>query len=82
MERLKNYGLWLSVIAFLPILAQSLGTYNIHLILPGNYGDLANAFLGILVLLGFINDPTTIHKGYKDDDLTAQATKISTVKFK
>ena len=81
MERLKNYGLWVSVFAFLPILAQSLGTYNIHLILPGNYGDVANALLGILVLLGFINDPTN-GKGYFDNDLTSKDNKIRSVKLK
>ncbi|MDD4780331.1 MAG: holin [Tissierellia bacterium] len=64
-NRWENYALWVSIIAFMPILAQGLGTYNIHLILPGNYGDLANAVLGILVLLGIINNPTE-SKGYLD----------------
>lgn len=63
----KNYGLWVSIIALIPLVAQALGTYNIHLILPGNYGELANAVLGILVLAGIISNPTTENKGYTDD---------------
>lgn len=66
--RLRNWGLWISIIAFLPILAVSLGTYDIHMILPGNYDKLAMAILGILNLLGLVNNPTTSNSGFKDDD--------------
>lgn len=59
--------MWCSICAFLPVLAQSLGAYDIHLILPGNYGELTNAILGLLVLAGIINNPTTVSKGFLDD---------------
>jgi uncharacterized membrane protein len=66
MTRFKNYALWVAVFAFLPILADSLEVYNIHLILPGNYDKFVVGLLGILVLAGFLNNPS-IGSGFKDD---------------
>ena len=54
-NRLKNYGLWVSVFAFIPMFLEGFGID----ILPSNYNDLVTAFLGILVLLGIINNPTS-----------------------
>lgn len=65
--RLRNWGLWTSVAAFLPILAVSLGTYDINMVLPGNYDKLILAVLGIMNLLGLINNPTTSSSGFRDD---------------
>jgi uncharacterized membrane protein len=62
-KRFKNYGLWLSVFAFIGMLCQ---TFNI-VKLPDNYNELVNALLGILVLAGILNNPTTENKGYTDD---------------
>lgn len=53
MERWKNYGLWLSVFAFIPMLLRA---FNIDVI-PANYDEIVNAFLGILVLAGIISNP-------------------------
>lgn len=53
MERWKNYGLWLSVFAFIPMLLKA---FNIDVI-PANYDEIVNAFLGILVLAGIISNP-------------------------
>lgn len=53
--RLKNYALWLALIAFIPVAAQSFG-YNV---LPDNYDSLATGILGILVLLGLVNNPSS-----------------------
>lgn len=61
--RLKNYGLWLAVIALIPMICQGFGVS----ILPGNYEELSTAILGIFVLLGIVNNPTTEHKGFSDD---------------
>lgn len=66
-SRLQNYALWVSLFAFIPILAVSLMDYNIHLILPGNYDKLVLAVLGLLNLLGLINNPTTANKWFGDD---------------
>ncbi len=62
-KRLKNYGLWVAVAAFIPMLLESFGLD----VLPENYNQLIKSFLGILVLLGIINNPTTENKGFLDD---------------
>ena len=59
MERFKNYGLWVSIFAFIPLL---LSAFSID-ILPGNYTEIVNSFLGILVLAGIISNPEK-GKGY------------------
>jgi uncharacterized membrane protein len=66
MNRFKNYALWVAVFAFIPILADSLEVYNIQLVLPGNYDKLVVGLLGILVLAGFLNNPTS-GTGFKDE---------------
>ena len=58
MSKWKNYGLWVAVVAFIPILTTTLGTYDISIILPGNYDILCESILGILVLLGIISNPS------------------------
>lgn len=62
-NRFRNYGLWLSILAFIPLLLEALGLN----VLPKNYNELITSFLGILVLAGILNDPTTQNKGYFDD---------------
>ncbi|WIF95003.1 phage holin [Caminicella sporogenes] len=62
-KRLRNYGLWVAVAAFIPMLLEAFGLN----VLPENYNQLVKAFLGILVLLGIINNPTTENKGFLDD---------------
>lgn len=65
--RWKNYALWAAVLAYIPLLAEALGVYNIEVVLPGNYGELVTGILGILVLAGILNNPTTENKGFGDD---------------
>ncbi len=62
-KRLRNYGLWVAVAAFIPMLLEAFGLD----VLPENYNQIVKSFLGILVLLGIINNPTTENKGFKDD---------------
>ena len=62
-DRLKNYALWVSLIALIPMLCEGFGIN----VLPANYEELSMAILGILVLLGLVNNPTTQNRGYKDD---------------
>lgn len=62
-NRIKNYGFWISVIAFVPILLKTFGLD----ILPANYSEVANTILGLLVFLGIVNNPTTENKGFSDD---------------
>lgn len=70
-KRLKNYGLWVSVIALMPMIAQSFGTD----ILPDNYKELATAILYIFVLLGIVNNPTTSNNGFADDKQVSDPSK-------
>lgn len=66
MSRFKNYGLWVSVAAFIPMFLKGIGID----ILPSNYNDIINSFLGILVVAGILSNPTTTNKGYVDDKTT------------
>lgn len=61
--RFKSYGLWLAVIALIPMVCQSFGAN----ILPANYEEVATAILSIVVMLGIVNNPTTENKGFLDD---------------
>ncbi len=62
MKRIKNYALWSSLlIGLVPLLAQAFG-YE----LPGNYDELINAFLGVLVTAGLLNNPS-LGNGFKDE---------------
>jgi uncharacterized membrane protein len=61
MERWKNYGLWASIVAFVPLLLEGFGVD----VLPKNYTEITKALLGILVLAGIINNPS-VGKGYID----------------
>lgn len=57
MNRFKDYKLWVALLAFIPILFQSLKVYDINLLLPDNYEILCNSLLGILVLARIIYAP-------------------------
>ncbi|MDX8367867.1 holin [Cytobacillus sp. IB215665] len=63
MNRYKNYGLWVAVAALGLMIIQDLGLQ----ITPEHYNTYVDAILGILVLLGIINNPTTKHKGFRGD---------------
>ncbi|MGL4741751.1 MAG: holin [Sarcina sp.] len=62
-NRLKNYGLWVSIFALVPMILQGTGVN----ILPDNYQAIVTAVLGILVTAGILNNPTTSNKGFLDD---------------
>jgi uncharacterized membrane protein len=66
MARFKNYALWAGILGFIPIIADSLEVYNIHVILPGNYDKLVIGVLGLLTLAGVINNPSS-GNGFKDE---------------
>lgn len=56
-KRLKNYGLWVALVAFLAILLD---------ITPENLAIIDKA-LGVLVALGIFSNPTTNTSGFGDD---------------
>ena len=66
-KRFRNYALWVAIFALVALLPDTLGTYDINLILPDNYGKLVEMILSILVLAGIINNPTTERKDWLDD---------------
>lgn len=61
-NRWRNYGLWLSIAAFIPLFLSALGIQ----VVP-NYQELVNAFLSILVMAGIISNPNTTSKWFRDD---------------
>lgn len=61
--RLRNYAFWISVASFIVLILQTFGV-DIDL---GQYEEVVNSVLSLLVLLGIINNPTTENKGYLDD---------------
>lgn len=60
-NKYKNYSLWVSCAAFFAMICKTTGIVE----LPANYNDLVNAFLGILILLGIISNPSQ-GTGYSD----------------
>lgn len=66
-NRWRNYGLWLAIVALIPMVIQALADYNIMVTLPNNFQTLVKAIFTVLILAGIISDPTTDNKGFKDD---------------
>lgn len=67
-SRLKNYGLWMSIFALIPLILESC-----HInILPGNYNEIVTAVLSILVMAGILSNPTTKTRGFGDDKIEAK----------
>lgn len=62
-SRFKNYGLWVSIFALIPIILNSFGLK----VVPDEYQAISNTVLTILVALGIISNPTTECKWYIDD---------------
>ncbi len=63
-SRFKNYGLWVSIIALIPMILNSFGIK----VIPEEYQVVSNTVLSILVALGIISNPTTNCKWYVDDN--------------
>lgn len=63
-SRFKNYGLWVSIMALIPMILSAFGVK----IIPEEYRAIANTILSILVALGIISNPTTEAKWYIDDN--------------
>jgi len=62
-NRLKNYGLWVSVFSLFMLTLQNSGVG----VDVGKWTTVFNQLLQILVLLGILNNPDTDHKGFFDD---------------
>jgi len=62
LSRFQNYGLWVAVVALIPLIFEAAGAN----VLPANYEALTGGILGVLVLAGVINNPGS-GTGYKDE---------------
>lgn len=62
-SRFKNYGLWVSILALIPMILSDFGVH----IVPEEYQTITNTILSILVALGIVNNPTTQAKWFNDD---------------
>lgn len=63
MSRFKNYGLWVSILALIPMVLHALGVD----IIDKEYESTVGVTLSILVTLGIINNPIKEYKWYRDD---------------
>lgn len=63
-NRFKNYGLWVSIAALIPL---ALSAFGINIIDQSKYMELINAILAVLVALGLVNNPDTENRWFKDD---------------
>lgn len=61
LKRFQNYGLWVAIVALIPLIFEAAGAN----VLPANYEALTGGILGVLVLAGVINSPTS-GKWYSD----------------
>ena len=61
--RFKNYGLWVSILALIPMILSAFGVK----VVPEEYQAISNTILTILVALGIVSNPTTQCKWYVDD---------------
>ena len=64
-KKLKNYGLWDAIFAYIPTLIEAFSDYDILITLPSNYAKVTSGILAIFVLLGILNNPSN-GVGYKD----------------
>ena len=62
-SRFKNYGLWVSILALIPMILSAFGVH----IVPEEYQTITNTILSILVALGIVNNPTNQAKWFNDD---------------
>lgn len=62
-NRLKNYGLWISIASLVFMILQDAGV----IITPEKYQAYVDIILAILILLGIINNPDTENSGFLDD---------------
>lgn len=63
LSRFKNYGLWVSIFALIPMVLDAFGVQ----VLPDQYQVITTSILSILVALGIISNPTTEGKWFSDD---------------
>lgn len=63
VSRFKNYGLWVAILALVPMLLHAFGVD----IIDQEYEAISAVILSILATLGIVNNPTTECRWYRDD---------------
>lgn len=71
--RLQHKSFWVALVGLVVLLSQQLGVK----IFPDNIADITNTVLAIGVLVGVINDPTTVGLGDSAQALEYTAPKES-----
>lgn len=64
-SKLKNYGLWVSIFAFIGLILGNYGLYAVIGLTAVSYKMLVDAFLGILTIAGILSNPNN-GTGYID----------------
>lgn len=76
-NRVRNYGLWVSIAAFIPLV---LSAFGIKITNEQQYNEVINSILTLFVALGLLNNPNTENRWYKDDVKKLDAPSSSTTK--
>ncbi|NFH67711.1 holin [Clostridium botulinum] len=71
-SRFKNYGLWVSIAALIPLILKSFGVE----VIQGDYEQIVQAILSILVMLGIVSNPTTDTKWFSDDKVLEEPKNV------
>lgn len=67
LKRYKNYGFWIALTSVTLLFANEIFKYFGVVIDNNGAMEIVKAGLGIAVILGVVNDPTTDNKGFGDD---------------
>lgn len=71
-SRFKNYGLWISIASLIPLILKCFGIN----VIEGDYEQVVQAILSILVMLGIVNNPTTESKWFNDDKVLIDSKNV------
>ncbi|SDY72162.1 phage holin [Thermoactinomyces sp. DSM 45892] len=65
-NRWKNSGMWISLTGLVFLFLQTIGV-DITPVKQGAITTVADSIVGLLVVLGILNNPTTQNQGFLDD---------------
>ncbi|SDZ01194.1 phage holin [Thermoactinomyces sp. DSM 45892] len=65
-NRWKNGGMWISLTGLVFLFLQNIGV-DVSPVKQGAITTLIDSIVGLLVVLGILNNPTTGNKGFLDD---------------
>ncbi|GAA0078297.1 hypothetical protein UT300005_26760 [Clostridium sp. CTA-5] len=71
-SRFKNYGLWIAIASLIPLVLKCFGVE----VIQGDYEQIVEVILSILVMLGIVSNPTTESKWFKDDKVLIDSKNV------